>query len=92
MTVTVVGNAIEFDGYSIARISTGVPATVRGRFEDALANAYEDSGDTPSESDAKHDAEVLDGIFEAAKAKAEAGMVELSELATILNALKKVDE
>lgn len=92
MTVTVVANVIEFDGYQIARISTGVPATVRGRFEDALANAYEDSDETPSEADKKNDAEVLDGIFEAAKAKAEAGMVELSELATILNALKKVDE
>lgn len=88
MTVTVVGNAIEFDGYSIARISTGVPATVRGRFEDALANAYEDSDDTPSEEDKKTAVEILDGIFEAAKAKAEAGMVELSDLETILSEMK----
>lgn len=88
MTIHVVGNAIEFDGYSIARISTGVPATVRGRFEDALANAYEDGDDTPSEEDKKTAVEILDGIFEAAKAKVEAGMVELVDLETILNEMK----
>lgn len=88
MTVSVVGNVIEFDGYHIARISTGVPATVRGRFEDALANAYEDSDDTPSEEDKKTAAELLDGIFEAAKEGSEAGMVELADLQTILNELK----
>lgn len=87
MTVNVVGNAIEFDGYAIARISTSVPATVRGRFEDCLNNAYEDN-DEVSENDTKSAVELLDGIFEAAKAKSEAGIVELADLETILNDLK----
>jgi hypothetical protein len=88
MTVAVVGNVIEFDGYHIARISTGVPATVRGRFEEALANAYEDSDNTPTEDDKKSAVELLDAIFETAKDKSEAGMVELADLETILNDLK----
>lgn len=87
MTVNVVGNAIEFDGYYIARISTAVPATVRARFEEALDNAYEDK-DEVSENDTKVFADGLDGILERVKAKAEAGMVEVSDVATILNELK----
>jgi hypothetical protein len=87
MTLNVVGNVIEFDGYHIARISTSVPATVRGRFEDCLNNAYEDN-DEVSENDTKSAVELLDGILQAAKDKSEAGMVELADVETILNDLK----
>lgn len=83
MTVTVAGNVIEFDGYHIARISTAVPATVRDRFESALDNAYEEGGELP---EAFH--EGLDKLFADIKAKAEAGMVEMSDIETIFNELK----
>lgn len=87
MTVTVVGNVIEFDGYSIARISTAVPATVRDRFEEALSNAYNDRSED-FEADRKAIAEGVDSILERLKAKAEAGMVEYRDVEAILNEVK----
>lgn len=87
MTVAVVGNVIEFDGYHIARISTAVPATVRGRFEEALENAHNDRTEQ-DEIDRKVIGEGLDSLIERIKAKAEAGMVEVSDVEAILNEVK----
>lgn len=88
MTVAVVGNVIEFDGYHIARISTAVPATVRDRFEEALGNAYNDK-DEADEIDRKVIAEGLDSLIERIKAKSEAGMVEFRDVEAILNEVKE---
>lgn len=72
--VTVVGDRIEFDGEPIARISTQVAATVRGRFEEALANAHED--------DAKSEdcEEVLAELIKDMDNISEAGMVEVQHI------------
>lgn len=89
MTVNVIGDVIEFDGYRAARISSALPATARARFEEALANAYEDDDEpSVSKNDTTSAVEMLDEVLEAAKAKAEAGMVELADLATILSEMK----
>lgn len=76
MTVAVVGNAIEFEGYHIARISTAVPATVRDRFESALETAYV----TDPEPTVEDCGEVLKNLLDAMKELAEVGMVEVTQI------------
>lgn len=89
--VSVVGDVIEFDGYVVARISKAVPATVRGRFEDALEHAAEPD-DKEEAKTAKDGDERLNTLLAKAKETAQAGMVEIGDLEQIVRELKEVCE
>lgn len=91
MTIQVIGDVLHFDGYVVGRLKSDVLATVRGRFEDALSNAYVDD-DKEEISKAKVGDELLKTVLEKAKEAAEAGMIELSDLEQICRELKEVCE
>lgn len=75
--VRVIGNAIEFNGEPIARI-TAKEGTARDRFIDLITNAENESTDLN---------EFIESLKKEAKLKAEAGAVTLDELADIIDKL-----
>lgn len=82
----VIGDVISFDGYDVARISSKLPASLRGRLEDALEDAVESETENKLTVVSEH---CLDNIMNLAKAKAAAGMIELGELEQIFSQFKE---
>jgi len=75
MKVQVIGDEIHYDGYLVAIIAQGAPATVCGAFTDDLNGG----GLTTRE-----DAELLDSVLDEARKKARGGLLSINDLATIV--------
>jgi len=93
MTVEVIGDVLHFDGYVVGRLKSDVPATVRGRLEEALSNAYVDTDDDKKE--VGEDAckagyeRGLDDMAKQAEEASEAGFVELKQIQDLAKTLKE---
>ena len=88
--IDIIGDALHFDGYFVGKISSKLPASVRGRLEEALENAYTDDCVEPiSECDleAIHE-QVKKKVMKAAGEIAEANMIELDDLELVLQHLE----
>lgn len=94
MTIQVIGDVLHFDGYAVGRISSSLNASTRDRLEECLDTAYieteYDKKEKERDGNAEFRTELLADLRERFAKLAEAGLIEVSELETVLQEYDKV--